>query len=327
MDDATPLPLPPAKGSAPGGWLLTIAQLPTEDPASRMRVLRTLESLGAAVMREGVFLLPDTPANRQSLQTLAEYILKVAGSAHLLHVGAVTPAQHEDFKRLFDRSARYENLIKTVESLRIGFGHSDPSAISRVVHKQRREFESIAALDFFPTASRARAQETLTAADAEVRKLLFPAQANAALAPGEALLGRTWVTRKPLWADRLASAWLIRRFVDPEATLTWLEKTQSLPDNAISFGFEGAHFTNSEARVTYEEMLNRLDLAKNAALVKIGSIVHFLEVRGTPVPEALGVQTLLQGAVRRSTSEDQLLAEAEKTFDLLYEAYYEPQKR
>ena len=326
MDDATPLPLPPAEGSAPGGWLLTIAQLPTEDPASRMRVLRTLESLGAAVMREGVFLLPDTPANRQSLQTLAEYILKVAGSAHLLHVGAVTPAQDEEFKKLFDRSARYENLIKTVESLRVGFGHSDPSAISRVVHKQRREFESIAALDFFPTASRARAQETLTAADAEVRKLLFPAQANAALAPGEALLGRTWVTRKPLWADRLASAWLIRRFVDPEATLTWLEKTQSLPDNAISFGFEGAHFANSETRITYEEMINRLDLAKNAALLKIGSIVHYLEVRGTPVAEAAGVQTLLQGAMRRSNSDSELLAEAEKTFDLLYEAYYQPPK-
>ena len=326
MDDATPLPLPPAKGSAPGGWLLTIAQLPTEDPSSRMRVLRTLESLGAAVMREGVFLLPDTPANRQSLQTLTEYILKVAGSAHLLHVGAVTPAQDEEFKKLFDRSARYENLIKTVESLRVGFGHSDPSAISRVVHKQRREFESIAALDFFPTASRARAQETLTQADAEVRKLLFPAQANAALAPGEALLGRTWVTRKPLWADRLASAWLIRRFVDPEATLTWLEKTQPLPENALSFGFEGAHFTNSETRVTYEEMINRLDLAKNGALVKIGSIVHYLEVRGTPVAEAAGVQTLLQGAMRRSNSDAELLAEAEKTFDLLYEAYYQPPK-
>jgi hypothetical protein len=78
MDDATPLPCRPPRARARDGWLLTIAQLPTEDPASRMRVLRTLESLGAAVMREGVFLLPDTPANRQSLQTLAEYILKVA---------------------------------------------------------------------------------------------------------------------------------------------------------------------------------------------------------------------------------------------------------
>ena len=322
MDDGTP-----QAEAAPAGWLLTIAQLPIEDPASRMRVLRTLESLGAAVMREGVYLLPDTAANRQSLQTLTEYIVKIAGSAHVLNVAATTLDQQEEFRRLFDRSARYENLIKTVESLRIGFGHSDPSAISRVVHKQRREFETIAALDFFPTASRERAQASLAAADAEVRKLLFPAHSPTALAPGEALLGRTWVTRKPLWADRLACAWLIRRFVDPEATLTFLEKTQPLPADAIAFGFEGGHFANTGTRVTYEEMLVKLELGKNAALAKIGSIVHFLEIRGTTVPEAAGVQTLLQGALRRSPSERDLLGEVEKTFDLLYEAYFEPAKR
>jgi hypothetical protein len=73
-------------------------------------------------------------------------------------------------------------------------------------------------------------------------------------------------------------------------------------------------------------MIVRLDLAKNAALSKIGSIVHFLEVRGSPVAEAAGVQTLLQGAQRRSNSDAELLAEAEKTFDLLYEAYYQPPK-
>ena len=314
------------KPAAPPGWLLTIAQLPTEDPASRMRVLRTLESLGAAVMREGVYLLPDTPANRQSLEALTDYIGKIAGSANVLQVSSLSPEQHSAYVRLFDRSARYENLIKTVESLRIGFGHSDPAAISRVVHKQRREFESIAALDFFPSEARTRAEAALAQADAEVRKLLFPAQSQPGLAPGESLLGRTWVTRKPLWADRLACAWLVRRFVDPEATLTFLEKTQPLPTDALTFGFEGAHFANSETRVTYEEMLLKLDLAKNAALVKIGSIVHFLEVRGTPVAEAAGVQTLLQGAQRRSNSERELITEAEKTFDLLYEAYYQTPK-
>jgi len=322
MDESAPQAAP----STLSGWLLTIAQLPTEDPASRMRVLRTLESLGAAVMREGVYLLPDTAGNRQSLEALTDYITKIAGTANVLQVNAISPAQHDAFARLFDRSARYENLIKTVESLRVGFGHTDPSAISRVVHKQRREFESIAALDFFPTEARARAQQALAATEAEVRQLLFPTQTPPSLALGEALLGRTWVTRKPLWADRLACAWLIRRFVDPEATLTWLEKTQPLPSNAIGFGFEGAHFSNSETRVTYEEMLAKLELAKNTALVKIGSIVHFLEVRGAPVAEAAGVQTLLQGAQRRSTSETELIAEAEKTFDLLYEAYYQPPK-
>ncbi len=308
-------------------WLVTVAQLPTEDPAARMRVLRTLESLGAAVIREGAYLLPDTPENRRALDALGEYIAKSAGSVHVLRVAAASPSQQEAFQRLFDRSARYEDLIKTVESLRVGFGQTDPSGIARVLHKQRREFDTIAALDFFPTESRYRAQAALADAESAVRKLLFPAQAQAALGEGESLLRRTWATRKPLWADRLACAWLIRRFVDPEATMAWLEKTDAPPSGAVGFAFEGGHFANSETRVTYEEMLARLDLAKNPALAKIGNIVHFLEVRGTPVPEAAGVQTLLQGALRRSANEVELLGEVEKTFDLLYEAYFEPAKR
>jgi len=317
----------PSPGAGGPRWLLCVASMPADDPASRMRVLRTLESLGTTVLREGVYLLPDTEANRGSLETLADYIAKSHGSAHVLRVSAASPAQHEAFTRLFDRSARYEDLIKTVESLSIGYGQSDPSAIARVLHKQRREFEAIAALDFFPTQARERAQAALAKADAAVRRLLFPAGPQAGLGAGEKLLGRTWATRKPLWADRLACAWLIRRFVDPEATLLWLEKSEPPPAEAIGFGFEGAHFTNSEDRVTYEQMLARLELGANPALAKIGSIVHFLEIRGATVPEAAGVQTLLQGALRRSPRESDLLGEVEKTFDLLYEAYFEPAKR
>jgi hypothetical protein len=311
---------------AAGNWLVTVAQLPTEDPAARMRVLRTLESLGAAVLREGAYVLPDTPANRQSLDALADYIAKGTGAAHVLRVGAASPAQEEAFKRLFDRSARYDDLVKTVESLSVGFGHSDPSAISRVLLKQRREFEAIAALDFFPAPAKARAQKAIADAEQAIKKLYF-SQNRTDVEPGEKLHGRTWATRKPLWADRLASAWLVRRFVDPEGKVLWLEKTQDPPAGAIGFAFDGAHFTNSEARVTYEEILAQLKLAGNPALARIGGIVHFLEARGTPVPEAAGVQTLLQGAVRRAQNNDELLSEAEKTFDLLYEAYFEPAKR
>jgi hypothetical protein len=317
----------PSPGAAAPRWLLCVASMPSEDPASRMRVLRTLESLGATVLREGVYLLPETDANRRSLETLADYIVKSHGSAHVLRVEATSTLQHQAFARLFDRSARYEDLIKTVESLSIGFGQSDPSAIARVLHKQRREFEAIAALDFFPTQARERAQAALAEVDGAVRRLLFPAGPQAGIGAGEKLLGRTWATRKPAWADRLACAWLIRRFVDPEAKLLWLDKSEPPPADAIGFGFEGAHFANSEERVSYEQMLARLELAANPALVKIGSIVHFLEIRGATVPEAAGVQTLLQGALRRAQGEAELLGEVEKTFDLLYEAYFEPAKR
>src|SRR5438105_4674058 len=183
-------------------WLVMVAQLPTEEPASRMRVLRTLESLGAAVIREGAYLLPHTPTNRQALDALADYVSKSAGTAHVLPVAALPPAQNEGFARLFDRSARYDALIKTVESLRVSFGHSDPSAISRVLHKQRREFEAIAALDFFPADARARAERALAETDAAVKKLLFTSS-QTSLKQGERLVRRAWATRNPPWADRL----------------------------------------------------------------------------------------------------------------------------
>jgi len=311
---------PPAE---PGRWLVLVASLPTEDPAARMRMLRTLESLGAAVMREGAYLLPDTAGSRQGLEHLAEYIAKGAGVAQVLQVAPLSEAQRNAFRSLFDRSSRYAELIKNVESLSIGYGIADPSAIARVLHKQRRELDAISALDFFPTEVQGRARDALTTAEAAVRKLLFPAQTQDRGSPEEPLLRRVWATRHQPWADRLACAWLIRRFVDPEGSVLWLDKAQACPAHAVGFAFDGARFGNSASQVTFEVMLQRFGLAKNAALARIGAIVHFLEVREAPVPEAAGVQTLLQGAARRSANDDELLAEAEKTFDLLYEAYFE----
>lgn len=315
---------PPAE---PDRWLVLIASLPTEDPAARMRMLRTLESLGAAVMREGAYLLPDTAGSRQGLEHLAEYIAKGAGVAQVLQVAPLSEAQRNAFRSLFDRSSRYAELIKNVESLSIGYGIADPSAIARVLHKQRRELDAISALDFFPTGVQGRARDALTTAEAAVRKLLFPAQTQDRGSPEEPLQRRVWATRRPPWADRLACAWLIRRFVDPEGSVMWLDKAQACPAHAVGFAFDGARFGNAASQVTFEVMLPRFGLAKNAALSRIGAIVHFLEVREAPVPEAAGVQTLLQGAARRSANDDELLAEAEKTFDLLYEAYFEAPPR
>ena len=78
-----------------GRWLLLIASLPTEDPAARMRMLRTLESLGAAVIREGAYLLPDDANSRQGLEHLSEYIAKGAGSAQVLQVMPTGASQQE----------------------------------------------------------------------------------------------------------------------------------------------------------------------------------------------------------------------------------------
>ena len=134
---------------------------------------------------------------------------------------------------------------------------------------------------------------------------------------------RVWVTRRPLWADRLASAWLIRRFIDAEGKVFWGDRDQNPPETAVTFGYDGAVFCNTATQVTYEVLLESFGLAKDPALTRIATIIHALDIGGQTVPEAAGVETLLQGAQRRATGEEELFAETEKTFDLLYDAYFE----
>ena len=307
-------------------WLVYVASLPMDDPAARMRVLRTLEAMGCALLREGVYLLPDTPPNRQGLSRLSEHTVRINGSAHVLRVASADPEQERSFKALFDRAAKYEELIKIIEGLRSGFGISEPSAIARVLNKQRREFEAISALDFFDSPLKEKASRVLRETEAEVRKRMFPDAPRSGgrlTQTGRYYFKRTWASRKPLLADRLGSGWLIRRFIDPEATLMWLDKTQACPSTAVGFGFEGATFFNSKDKVTFQELLTRFGLDDNATLARIGALLHYLDAGGSPVAEAAGVETLLQGARRRCNSDEELFTESEKTFDLLYEAYFE----
>jgi len=305
-------------------WHVLVTQLP-EEANARMRILRMLDAMGCGILRDSVFVLPDTPAARQGLPKLGEHISANGGVHHLLNVQS-DEAQTAAFSRLFNRDSRYLDLIKTLESLRAGFGVTDPTSISRTVIKLKREFEDITSLDFFPSATRERAENTLAAAQSDVRKLLFPQSADSSttqrITARARYFRRIWITRMPLWADRLASAWLIRRFIDAESTVLWGERSQPIPEMAVSFGFEGATFCNTASQVTYEVLLETFNL-RDPALKRIAGIIHALDIGGTTVPEAAGVESLLQGAQRRAPDEKSLLTETEKTFDLLYDAYFE----
>jgi hypothetical protein len=320
----------PAEAAATEGrrWLAVVAQLPVDDASGRMKVLRMLETLGCAVLRDGVYLLPDSADSRKGLQRLVDYVARIHGSAHLLAVRSADEAQTRQFRGMFDRSAKYRELIKTVDSLKAGFGVSDPAAIRHVLMKQRQELDAIGTLDFFGSPLKAKAESVLAEMEDKVHAMIFPEDAPRSPDAGTArssrkYFRRAWATRTPLFVDRLASAWLIRRFIDPEAIMVWLDSRKEPPATAVSFGFEGATFRNSRTRVTYQELLASFKLDRNVALVKIGRIVHALDANDQTVPEAAGVATLLNGAKRRAESDDALLAESEKTFDLLYEAYFE----
>ena len=135
--------------------------------------------------------------------------------------------------------------------------------------------------------------------------------------------GRLWATRQRPWVDRLASAWLIRRFIDANAAFLWLETPADCPAEALGFDFDGAKFSHGGERVTFETLLMSFGLEANPALARMARIIHYLDIGGLPVAEAAGLETLLTGMRASITDDDALLIAASATFDYLHSALKE----
>jgi hypothetical protein len=133
--------------------------------------------------------------------------------------------------------------------------------------------------------------------------------------------GRTWATRQHLWIDRVASAWLIRRFIDPGAKFLWLKQAKECPKRALGFDFDGAEFTHVGSKVTFEVLVASFDLERDVGLVRVGALVHHLDVGGIPVAEGPGLTTIMTGARALQDNDDDLLKAMRPVFDALYAGY------
>ena len=312
-------------------WLALVVSLPTTNSALRMRVWRALKGLGCAVLRDGVYLLPAGRGLRQALRMHAEEIKQGGGSAYLLNVANPSTEEKTDFQGLFDRGEEYREMVRRIGAFQAGFAALDVNAARRQLKLLRRDLEALVAVDYFPGAGKANAEDALTEAEAFFLARMTPGEPGAipgAVTPRNKAeyQNRLWATRRHLWVDRMASSWLIRRFIDPEARFMWLEKPEDCPPQALGFDFNGADFTHVGNRVTFEVLLASFGLESDAALVKLGGLVHCLDVGGTPTAEAAGVEMVLAGARRDCSDDDGLLAEAMRTFDFLYAAFVEGER-
>lgn len=309
-------------------WLILVASLPTAHATQRMRVWRALKSLGCAVLRDGVYLLPAEEGLRQALWMHAEDIKQGGGSAYLLEVANPSVEEQTDFKLLFDRSEEYRELLARIARFQAEFAALDANAGRRQLKQLRRDLEALRALDYFPGAGKAEAETVLAQAESAFFANLAqgePKTGTGSVVPRDKAdyQGRLWATRKRLWVDRMASAWLVRRFIDPQASFLWLEKPEDCPADALGFDFDGAEFTHVGKRVTFEVLLASFGLESDPALAKLGGLIHCLDVGGVPVAEAAGVEMVLNGARQRYADDDALLAEASLIFDSLYAAFVE----
>lgn len=287
-----------------------------------MRVWRKLKILGAGVLRDGVYVMPNRPAARAVFAAQAEEVLSAGGTARLLEVRA----QDADFALLFDRTDEYRDLIEEMTVAAQAFKSASATHSLRDTERLRREFEVIVSRDFFAGPAQDQARRALDQLRALTDRLLNPDEPHAAHGrlrrrDRSEHQGRTWATRERPWVDRLASAWLIKRFIDPKAKIKWLKRPTRQPARVLGFDYDGATFSHVDDKVTFEVLMHSFGLDGDPGLQKLGEIVHYLDVGGLPVAEAAMMETILRGMQTRVRNDDRLLAEASVLLDDLYAGY------
>lgn len=296
-------------------YLLLVLSLPTENGTARMRAWRALKASGAAVLRDGAYLLPDIDDCRARLAAISRDVRENGGTTYLLP----TTDDASEFPALFDRTSEFSTLLIETQEALAALTPDNLAEILKAARKLRKAFAGIAATDFFHCDAQKQADAGLLELERAVNRTLSPDEPHAmdgriALLDLNAYQGKTWATRRRPWVDRLACAWLIRRHIDPKAEILWLESPAQCPAVAVSFDFDGATFSHIGSKVSFEVMLASFGF-ETPALKRVGALVHYLDVGGIQPPEAAGIESVLAGMRNAISDDDQLLQAAGAVFD------------
>jgi hypothetical protein len=306
-------------------WLLLTATLPTSPSAVRVRIWRALKTIGAGTLRDGVYLLPSTAPSAQALWEIERTVQENGADAHMLVVAARDEAQEKQFRALFDRSDLYAELLQSVKDARGTVAKAAEADLQKTLRGLEQQLQQIRASDFFPGKESTRAADAVAALRRQVELHLSPDEPSAAKAAIASLRtedyqGRTWATRKRPWVDRLATAWLVQRFVDKSPTFVWLSDTKKRPKSALGYDFDGATFTHVGDLVTFEVVAKSFGLDQEPALVRLAQLVHYIDVGGIPLDEAPGLEMVVRGLQAQYENDDELLQAAFVLFDTLLAA-------
>lgn len=303
-------------------WLSLIIGLPTANATARMRAWRALKASGAAVLRDGAYLLPENEACREALVAVERDILSINGTAYLL---PINDPDGERFIELFDRSEDYAKLRVEIEECRGQLNAENALASTKQIRKLRKSFAQLASIDFFPGEAKQQLDIALQELETAVSRALSADEPSShdqpiAMLSRNDYQGRVWATRKRPWVDRLASAWLIQRFIDPAARILWLTSPLDCPPDALGFDFDSATFSHVGNRVTFETLQASFDL-NEPGLSRIAALVHYLDVGGIQPVEAAGIERVLAGLRETIPNDDHLLTAASAILDGLLAAF------
>jgi hypothetical protein len=300
-------------------WLLLVHQIPPKPPYFRAKVLRRLTQLGAIPLKKSAYLLPAGDSALEDFEWLRREIVEQGGEAWILQGSLVAGLTNEEAREAFRRAraADFAELTVEARSLLDRSRALDPDRDTLTAEWRRldRRVKAAARLDFFDAPGREELEVLMDTIDRTLNPAPEPTPA------GETLRGRTWMTRAGVKIDRIASAWLIRRFIDPAATFVFADPASKPPAaDVVRFDMFEGEFTHDGDLCTFEVLLRASTRADDPGLQALAHIVHDLDLKDERYqrPETSGVAAMIHGITTRHADDHRRIAEGAAVLDALY---------
>ncbi|HSM88125.1 MAG TPA: chromate resistance protein ChrB domain-containing protein [Candidatus Limnocylindrales bacterium] len=293
--------------TAPSPWLLLVFTLPSKRASARVEIWRKLKKFGALALRTSGYLLPNTAGNQERFEWLAASIRKHKGDASIAQVTSFDGLPREKIEQLFieERSKSYQQIMAALKQAR-GKRQQFPAL--------RRRFEEIAAIDFFASPLRVRVERMLDAAERG------PSDGRGSRSRNE-FLDRTWITRPRPGIDRVSSAWLIQRFIDPNARFVFSANRSEFPGSIPFDMFTADGFGHRGDNCTFETLCREFAI-KDKKVRAIARIIHDADLGDDKFgrAEGAGLDRVLDGWARQQVSDEELLRRGIELIEGLYSA-------
>jgi hypothetical protein len=311
------------------GWLLFVMQLPTRPAAPRIKLWRRLQQIGSIALRGSVYVLPHTAQAREDFEWLTAEVKAAGGQASILAARALTPDEHASIVQAFQdaRSEDFKALAASVSRVATS-RKAESSAVrrrtERALRAAQQKLAELEAIDFGGSPERHRAIAAVSALASRLapRERQDAVAANRDRLATEDFKGRTWVTRPRPGVDRMSSAWLIRRFIDPKARFDFRSSNPGPRSREVPFDMFGVEFGHDGERCTFEVLARRFGI-DDAAVKRIGEIVHDVDLKDSRYghAESAVVHELVEGLRRAHTDDRALLEHGMTMFGGLFESF------
>ena len=314
-------------------WLLLIHQLPAKPAYQRVKTWRRLQGLGAVAIKNAVHALPAGEQAQEDFEWLLREIRDGGGEALICEARLVDGLSDEEVQAMFNaaREAGYDSLAKEVrgfrEALEAEAGAADRADLRTRLARLKSNLRQIVAIDFFGANGRETVDGLIAGLEARLDEEKAMARAEASDAPAAGgfgtLTNRVWVTRQGVYVDRIASAWLIRRFIDPDARFRFVRAKNYVPQpGELRFDMFDAEFTHEGDRCTFEVLLATAGLT-DKALAAIAEIVHDIDLKDSKFSreETGGIAHLVTGLCHASKDDARRIEQGASVFDNLYEYF------